>query len=131
MAVALLVASLAAKLAYFRAVIFGDAGSVTIERAIGGTRMRARLLDVGHTQGTFLTDEFQFTLARRHARALRVALFAGAYAVPLLWLLAGRPTVSGAAAAFLSSALGFVCERWLFFAEARHTVRLYHGDLQT
>ena len=59
-----------------------------------GVESLARLLDVGHAQGTFLTDEFHFTLARRHARALRVALFAGAYAVPLLWLLAGAPRPS-------------------------------------
>ena len=24
--------------------------------------------------------------------------------------------------------IGLLAERWLFFAEARHTVRLYHGD---
>jgi len=27
--------------------------------------------------------------------------------------------------------LGLTAERWLFFAEARHTVRLYHGDRTT
>jgi hypothetical protein len=26
---------------------------------------------------------------------------------------------------------GFAAERWLFFAEARHTVRLFHGDRST
>ena len=41
-----------------------------------------------------------------------------------------RP-IGGALIAFAASALGFVCERWLFFAQARHTVRLYHGDLRT
>ena len=127
----LLVASLVAKLAYYGGVVAGDAGSVRIERAIGTSRMRARLFDLGHSHGTFLTDEFHFSLARRHTVLLLALLFAFAYAVPALWLLAGTPTVGGALLAFAASALGFVCERWLFFAQARHTVRLYHGDLRT
>jgi DMSO reductase anchor subunit len=32
-----------------------------------------------------------------------------------------------AAVAVLSAALGLVIERWLFFAEAKHTVMLYYG----
>ena len=32
-----------------------------------------------------------------------------------------------AAIAVLSAALGLVIERWLFFAEAKHTVMLYYG----
>jgi DMSO reductase anchor subunit len=24
--------------------------------------------------------------------------------------------------------VGLIAERWLFFVEARHTVRLYHGE---
>ena len=33
--------------------------------------------------------------------------------------------------ALLSALAGALVERWLFFAEARHTVRLYHGDART
>ncbi len=29
------------------------------------------------------------------------------------------------------NAAGLAVERWLFFAEARHAVRLYHGDART
>ena len=29
--------------------------------------------------------------------------------------------------AAISAMLGLVVERWLFFAEARHVVNLYHG----
>ncbi len=35
--------------------------------------------------------------------------------------------VLAAALAVLSAALGLVVERWLFFAEAKHTVTLYYG----
>jgi DMSO reductase anchor subunit len=32
-----------------------------------------------------------------------------------------------AAVAVVSAGLGLVVERWLFFAEAKHTVMLYYG----
>ena len=109
------VAALAAKLAYWRAI--GDAAPApTLERAIGVREgvhgpgpisvAHARLLDVGHSHGTFLTREFGFVLARRHARALRVAALALGFGLPLAWLVAGvarwqaasrrRPAVSSA-----------------------------------
>jgi len=33
--------------------------------------------------------------------------------------------------ALLACMIGMLAERWLFFADARHTVRLYHGDATT
>jgi DMSO reductase anchor subunit len=36
-------------------------------------------------------------------------------------------SIIAAAVAVLSAALGLVVERWLFFAEAKHTVTLYYG----
>jgi sulfite dehydrogenase (quinone) subunit SoeC len=36
-----------------------------------------------------------------------------------------------AVAACLLHFVGLLAERWLFFADARHTVRLYHGDPRT
>ena len=46
----------------------------------------------------------------------------------LIALLAADTTAAIAAAiAVLSAALGLVVERWLFFAEAKHTVTLYYG----
>src|SRR5258708_3655104 len=73
------VASLAAKLAYWYTI--GRSAPTTMAHAIGvdqGVRgpgalsvAHARLLDVGHSHGTFLTDEFGFVLARRHATTLR------------------------------------------------------------
>src|SRR5208282_281168 len=85
LATALGVAALAGKLAYWHAI--GDAAlAPTLERAIGVREgvhgpapisvAHARLLDVGHSHGTFLTREFGFVLARRHAGALRVAVLA-------------------------------------------------------
>lgn len=133
-------AALAVKLAYWRAI--GEASRApTLERAIGveeGVRgpgptsvAHARLLDVGHSHGTFLTSEFGFLVARRHARALRGAALALGFALPLAWLVTGVSRWQVALAAAACCIIGLLIERWLFFAEAKHTVRLYHGDPRT
>jgi sulfite dehydrogenase (quinone) subunit SoeC len=132
-------ASLVAKLAYWYAI--GHGTPATLGHAIGvdqGVRgpsavtvAQARLLDVGHSRGTFLTDEFGFALARRHAGALRGIALALGFGLPLLWLFVGTRDWQPALAAALCCIMGLLVERWLFFAEARHTVRLYHGDPRT
>jgi sulfite dehydrogenase (quinone) subunit SoeC len=121
----LVAASLVKLIYYFR---FRTPAVVhTINDALPLGQKTIRLLDVGHTHGTFLTDEFYFKLARGHALALRVVAMVLGFAVPLLVLVAG---VSGAiplVAIALACVLGLLAERWLFFAEAQHVVRLYHG----
>ena len=90
--------ALAAKLAYWRAI--GDDANwrVTLERAIGvreGVRppgmtvAQARLFDAGHSHGTFLTNEFGFTLARKHATALRACALLLAFGIPAVAFAAG------------------------------------------
>lgn len=137
----LLVGTALAKVDYYR-YIGSERGRLTIEDAIGvahgvgpraaaPTMMRARLLDVGHSRGTFLTDEFVYALPPARRIALRVLFWCAGIAVPALWLALGIDHWHGAALVALVSLGGIVAERWLFFAEARHTVRLYHGDRST
>ena len=96
----------------------------TIGDALGFQQGKVRLLDVGHSHGTFLTNEFGFSLAREKARVLRwVAIFCGVVLPMMLcyftqWFWA----------ASIICLLGLLVERWLFFAEAEHVVRLYHGQ---
>jgi DMSO reductase anchor subunit len=92
---------------------------------------QARLFDVGHSHGTFLTHEFGFTLARKHAAVLRAAAVLLVFGVPALALGTGMRSAGVAAAVAALCIIGLLAERWLFFAEARHTVRLYHGDART
>jgi DMSO reductase anchor subunit len=133
------VAALAGKLAYWRAMADGT-GAVTLERAIGvreGVRppgmtvAQARLFDAGHSHGTFLTSEFGFTLARKHATALRGCALLLAFGIPAVALAAGMRNPAIADIVAVIGITGLLAERWLFFAEARHTVRLYHGDART
>lgn len=142
-AVALGVAAIAVKWMYWQ-TIDGTMGSVTLEHAIGVDRgvrppansggasiMRARLFDTGHSHGTFLTDEFGFTLARRYRTSLRAVFWIAGVAIPLAWIVFAPPGWWSASLAGTLCMVGLIAERWLFFAEARHTVRLFHGDAKT
>jgi DMSO reductase anchor subunit len=132
-------AALAAKLAYWFAL--SRRAPTTLPHAIGvdaGVRgpgapatAGARMLDVGHSRATFLTDEFGFVVARRHTRLLRAVALALAFGLPLAVLLWAEARWQATLAIALCCIIGLLVERWLFFAEARHTVRLYHGDART
>jgi DMSO reductase anchor subunit len=137
---ALGVAALIAKIGHWLAIAAGAPDAPTLERAIGveeGVRppgmtvARARLFDVGHSHGTFLTDEFGFVLARRNAVALRIAALSAGFLVPGAWIIYGAASARMAWLAAIVCLSGLLAERWLFFAEAQHTVRLYHGAPRT
>ena len=115
--------------------IDGTQSVSTVQSAtgVGDAHTPVRLLDAPHTEENYLMREMGFRIARRHtAKLRRIATIAG-FVVPLalvlVGLIAGRGWLGGIAAtlAVASAALGLVVERWLFFAEARHTVMLYYG----
>lgn len=93
--------------------------------------MAASLLDTGHTHGTFLTQEFGFTPGNRQVLMLQALAWIAGFALPLIWLIAGNEGALGASMAAVLCIIGLIAERWLFFAEARHTVRLFHGEKRT
>lgn len=105
----------------------------TAESATGlGDLGQVRMLDPPHTQTNYLLSEMGYQIARKHAQKLRnLSYLLGLAATVLLTILA--LTASGAAAGLLaflaaaSGAIGVVIERWLWFAEASHTVTLYYG----
>ena len=99
----------------------------TINSALTLGKKTIRLLDVGHTHGTFLTDEFCFKLARGHAVALRLVSVVLGFVLPLAVLMSGINTPILLTVSGFACLLGLLAERWLFFAEAEHVVRLYHG----
>jgi DMSO reductase anchor subunit len=118
----------AVKLAYYRRFRPSGVGAHSLASAVGMSTARVKLLDLGHTHGTFLTREFVYQLGREHARRLRALFFALSFVVPIV-AVALRPgdNWSLAIAAF-SCLAGLLVERWLFFAEAQHVVRLFHGQ---
>jgi DMSO reductase anchor subunit len=119
----LLVAAAAAKAAWYEKAAIQE--GPRIQSALGQpTAAQVKLLDAGHTHGTFLTNEFAFQLARTHAQRLADGFWIAVFAVPALAIAFAPEAALGAALVCLA---GLFAERWLFFAEARHTVNLYHG----
>ena len=110
-----------AKVAYYSAM--QDRGSPRLQSALAmPTAARIKLLDAGHSHGTFLTDEFAFRIARDRAEQLRAAVACLGFLLPLLLLVSLDDAAPLAAILCIA---GLLVERWLFFAEARHTVNLY------
>jgi sulfite dehydrogenase (quinone) subunit SoeC len=124
--------ALVLKLAYWR-FIDGNPGTSTAESATGlGFLGKVTLLEAPHTSENYLLKEMGFRIARKHAQKLRriafglgflvpfalamIAILASGVLVPLCWLLAAAIAM-----------IGVLVERWLFFAEAKHTVTLYYG----
>lgn len=121
----------AAKLAYWR-WIDASVPVATIESATGLGRIGpVRSLDPPHTEENFLLREMGYVIARRHASRLRRIATAAGFGVPLVLLLVAAAVggLVGVAALWVAAILtvfGLYVERWLFFAEATHTVTLYY-----
>jgi len=122
-ALALLIAAAVVKYLYFQR--FAEPGGPSIADALKQSRGAPRLLDVGHTHKNFLMREFGFEVPAPQAAQLRLMLIVLTFVVPAIILLAWP---AGAPVAAISCLLGLLAERWLFFAEAKHVVRLYHGE---
>ncbi len=123
------VAALAAKLGYWRAIDRAPA-LATLASATGlGGMGPVRSLELPHTEENYLLREMGFAIGRRHARRLRAIAAGLGFALPLLLLLLALVGLGPAptAAAALAALAGVYVERWLFFAEATHTVTLYYG----
>ena len=105
----------------------------TIETATGlGRYGRVRAFEPPHTEQNYLLREMGFRIGRKHAERLRMIARNGGFLLPLCLLLLSFALPGGAATAAtvlsaISATLGVFVERWLFFAEAKHTVTLYYG----
>ncbi len=126
----LVLAAALLKLGYWRHL---DRGSAGIDAA-GALALPAGSVvtpfESPHTEANFLLKEMGYALARKHAYRLRriaLLLFAGVPALVLLAALAW-PAWRGPAALLVPGLFlaGVLVERWLFFAQARHTVMTYY-----
>jgi sulfite dehydrogenase (quinone) subunit SoeC len=84
-----------------------------------------------HTERNYLLREMGFVLARRHARRLRALALGLGLLLPVLLLVPSVLWPATASVALPLAALifqlGALVERWLFFAQARHTIQSYYG----
>ncbi len=107
---------------------YSSAGSATGLGELG----KVRLLDAPHTQANFVQHEMAFKIARKHTQKLRRIAFLGLFGIPLpavMLTMESEPWIAilGALVGAVSVTIGVLVERWLFFAEAKHTVSLYYG----
>ena len=132
LAMALVVMGWLLKEAYWRFIATTSSPS-TIESATGlGRYGKVRAFEAPHTEENYLLKEMGYRIGRKHAARLRNISRLLAFVLPLVLTgLALFLTGSIAAAACLLAAIlasfGVYVERWLFFAEAKHTVTLYYG----
>ncbi|MFL5334928.1 MAG: dimethyl sulfoxide reductase anchor subunit family protein [Geminicoccaceae bacterium] len=110
--------------------------SLTSVAATGLARFDVvRLLDAPNTESNYLLHEMGYRIARKHADKLRRVVRGTAFGLPILLVVSVHvfeglpvwPQFALAVLAACSALLGTLVERWLFFAEARHTVTLYYG----
>ncbi len=127
-----IIAAALGKLGYWRAIDQTRTLS-TAESATGlGALGKVRLLEAPHSEENYLMKEMGYRIARKHSRNLRrIAVILGFVAPLALTLfslfLPPAAACAGALVAALSSLAGVLIERWLFFAEAKHSVTLYYG----
>jgi DMSO reductase anchor subunit len=118
------------KLAYWRAI---DAQRLPEAASAVGLPAGAQVgrFEAPHTEGSYITREMAFALARRHSRRLRriaavMIAVAPLFGLALAWLLRESDPRPAFAIATGLLWLGALLERWLFFAEARHVVAVYY-----
>jgi DMSO reductase anchor subunit len=132
------------KFGYWRFIDTTRAAS-TAESATGLGHLGAvRMLDPPHTQENYLQREMGYQIARKHAARLRAIALAFGFVIPgaltiLIMLVPGTAVLgtpvpgaallgpAGSLVAALSASAGVLVERWLFFAEAKHSMTLYYG----
>ncbi len=118
------------KLLYWRHIDTTTSAS-TVASATGlGHLGTVRSFEAPHSEENYLLKEMGFRIARKHAAKLRAyaLLFAFAFPIAILFgVVAGVVPVTLILIAALCALLGMALERWLFFAEATHTVVLFYG----
>lgn len=93
---------------------------------------KVRPFDPPHTGTNYLLQEMGYQVARKHSMKLRRVAFWFFFILPLtasLLLFVLPVGIATITMAWLSSVIlliGLLMERWLFFAEAKHTVTLYY-----
>jgi DMSO reductase anchor subunit len=120
------------KEAYWRSIGMTSAPSTVASATLLGSRGKVRMLEPPHTEENYLLKEMGFAIARKHRARLRAIVRLAGFVLPALLTLlplvvGGVIGVVAAGLAVVGAALGLVAERWLFFAEAKHTVMLYYG----
>ena len=104
----------------------------TLNSATGLAEGQVRSVQWPHSERNYLLKEMGHRIARKHSARLRRIAQTLAFAVPLVLFTVAffAPPWAAVIACALAAPVqlaGILIERWLFFAEATHTVTLYYG----
>lgn len=125
-----IIIGLGVKLGYWRAIARPQNLS-NAESATGlGPWGQVSLLEKPHTQENYLQKEMGYQIARRHRLILRRVTFFAAFILPFALFAVNQSleSLALAVAGAVTMVTGLLVERWLFFAEAKHSVMLYYGE---
>ncbi|NBQ84251.1 MAG: hypothetical protein EBU10_08515 [Alphaproteobacteria bacterium] len=100
----------------------------TPESATGlGNLGEVRMLMPPHSEENWLQHEMGFVVARKHAAKLRLFSVTLAIILPAVMVYSAAASSAMLVLAAITHVIGVMVSRWLFFAEAKHTVMLYYG----
>ena len=85
-----------------------------------------RSFDLAHTSRNYLLNEMVYKVARKHAIKIRYISFFSAFVLPMSLVLMFPNNFSVSALVIASHLIGIYFSRWLFFAEAKHSVSFYY-----
>ena len=85
-----------------------------------------RPFDVAHTNRNYLLNEMVYKVARKHSVKIRYISFFMAFVFPMSLILIFPINFSVSVSAITIHLIGIYFSRWLFFAEAKHSVSFYY-----
>jgi len=85
-----------------------------------------RPFDVAHTNRNYLLNEMVYKVARKHSVKIRYISFFMAFVFPMSLILIFPNNFSVSVYAITIHLIGIYFSRWLFFAEAKHSVSFYY-----
>ena len=86
-----------------------------------------RSFDVAHTSRNYLLNEMVYKVARKHAIKIRYISFFSAFVLPMSLILMFPGNFSVSVLVIGIHFVGIYFSRWLFFAEAKHSVSFYYN----
>ena len=99
----------------------------TVGTALGFSKNEdIRAFDVAHTNRNYLLNEMVYKVARKHAIKIRYISFFAAFVLPMSLILIFPGNFSVSVLIIASHLVGIYFSRWLFFAEAKHSVSFYY-----
>ena len=99
----------------------------TVGTALGFSKNEdIRAFDAAHTNRNYLLNEMVYKVARKHAVKIRYISFFAAFVLPMSLILIFPGNFSVSVLIIALHLVGIYFSRWLFFAEAKHSVSFYY-----